>query len=87
MAEPSNPFSDFFSSAEAVERQKSSVEQQRYEIGLSLTRVFLCTPASSVEGHASRPRFVVALPQLTRDEEKLGKSGDLDLDTLTQVHN
>ena len=85
MAECSNPFSRFFSSAEAVEQQKSSVVQQRCEIGYALTRVFLCTPSSSVEGHADRPRFVVSLPQLSRDQERLGKSGDMDLDTLTQV--
>ena len=85
MAESSNPFSGFFSSVEAVEQQKSSVVQQRCEIGYALTRVFLCTPNSSVEGHADRPRFVVSLPQLSRDQERLGKSGDLDLDTLTQV--
>ena len=85
MADSSNPFSSIFLSTEAVELQKKNVEQQRREIGHALTRVFLCTPSSSAEGHANRPRFVVTLPQLSRDEERLGKSGDLDLETLTQV--
>lgn len=85
MADSGNPFSSIFLSTEAVELQKKNVEQQRREIGHALTRIFLCSPSSSAEGHANRPRFVVTLPQLSRDEERLGKNGDLDLETLTQV--
>lgn len=86
-AELSNPFSSFFSSPEAVEDQKSAVEQQRCEVGNALTRVFLCTPSTSVTEHVDRPRFVVVLPQLSKDQMRLGKTGDLDLDTLPQVQH
>ena len=86
MAGSSNPFSSFFSSSEDVERQMSYAERQRREVGHSLTRVFLCTPSSSVEGAGNkRPRMVVALPQLAREEKRRGNTGDLDLRTLTEV--
>ena len=86
MADSSNPFSGIFSSLEAVEQQKIAVEEQKCELGRVLTRIFLCTPNSSVEGDPNRPEFVVTLPQLAKDHERQGKSGDLDLDTLTQVY-
>ena len=86
MADPSNPFSGIFASAEAVGRQMSAVEEQRREIGDALARVFLCTPTSSVEGRPSRPRCLVALPQLARDLERMGKTaGHFDLDSVAKV--
>ena len=89
MADPNNPFSSFFSSSEAVAHQISAVEEQRCEIGKTLTRVFLCTAAaagSSLRGDAEgRPRFVVSLPELAKDQSRLEKTGNLDLDILPQV--
>lgn len=91
MADPSNPFAAIFSTPEAVERQVSSAEQQRREVGHVLRRVFLISPTVSdspgrVESRASRPRYVVALPGLARDLQRSGAStSDLDLDSLAKV--
>jgi hypothetical protein len=90
MADPSNPFAAIFSTPEAVERQVSSAEQQRREVGHVLRRVFLISPTVSdspgrVESRASRPRYVVALPGLARDLQRSGAStSDLDLDSLAK---
>ena len=85
MVDPGNPFSLFFSSPDAVERQKDLVKRQRREIDGILTRILLCTPSASSESGGSGPRFVVVLPQLAKDEERRGRQGFLDLENLTQV--
>ncbi|CAI8031590.1 hypothetical protein GBAR_LOCUS17927 [Geodia barretti] len=90
MADPSNPFAAIFSTPEAVERQVSSAEQQRRDVGRVLRRVFLISPTVSdspgrVESRASRPRYVLALPGVGRDLQRSGTStSDLDLDSLAK---
>ena len=85
MAGQDNSFSLLFSSPEAAKRQRDAVERQKREITETLNRIFLISLTKSAESGGNVPKYVAILPQLAKDEERMGRKGALDMENLMQV--
>lgn len=82
-----NPFLSLFVSPEAAQRSSDSRERDAQELSDLLMRIFLfsaSSPGSEEIVGGRRPKFVVLLPQLSRDEQRSGKSGELDVENYVQ---
>ena len=82
---PNNDFSLLFSYAEVRKRQRDAVECQKRVITDTLSRIFLFSLSKSDKSRANVPKYAVILPQLAKAQERIGRKGTLDVDSLMQV--